>query len=62
MLRYVIPLANKYGYYKVVLSTNLKRGRAHLFYEALNIVRHERRFFCQCLTLRPSGMRLYVAD
>lgn len=40
MMRYAIQLATEYGCYKVVLSSNLKRERAHSFYESLDFERH----------------------
>lgn len=40
MMRYAIQLATEYGCYKVVVSSNLKRERAHSFYESLEFERH----------------------
>ena len=40
MVKHAISLAAEYGCYKVVLSSNEKRTRAHTFYESLNFERH----------------------
>lgn len=40
MMRYAIQRATEYGCYKVMLSSNLKRERAHSFYESLDFERH----------------------
>ncbi|MGX2042229.1 GNAT family N-acetyltransferase [Methylocaldum sp. MU1018] len=40
MMRHAIQLAAKSGCYKAVLSSNLKRNRAHAFYESLDFERH----------------------
>ena len=40
MMRHAIKLATEYGCYKIVLSSNLKRERAHAFYESLDFERH----------------------
>jgi GNAT superfamily N-acetyltransferase len=40
MMRHAIQLAAKRGCHKAVLSSNLKRDRAHDFYEALDFERH----------------------
>jgi GNAT superfamily N-acetyltransferase len=40
MMRYAIRLATENGCYKAVLSSNLKRERAHAFYESLDFERH----------------------
>jgi GNAT superfamily N-acetyltransferase len=40
MMRYAIQLANENGCYKAVLSSNLRRERAHVFYESLDFERH----------------------
>ncbi len=40
MVGYAISLCREKGCYKVVLSSNLKRERAHAFYESLNFERH----------------------
>ena len=40
MMRYAIRLASANGCYKAVLSSNLKRERAHAFYESLDFERH----------------------
>lgn len=40
MLRHAIQLGTEYGCQKIVLSSNLKRERAHSFYESLEFERH----------------------
>lgn len=40
MMRYAIQLAAANGCYKTMLSSNLKRNRAHAFYESLDFERH----------------------
>ncbi|MBL1263908.1 GNAT family N-acetyltransferase [Candidatus Methylomicrobium oryzae] len=40
MMRHAVRLAAKKGCYKAVLSSNLKRTRAHAFYESLDFERH----------------------
>lgn len=40
MMRYAIRLAAENGCYKVALSSNLKRERAHAFYDSLDFERH----------------------
>jgi GNAT superfamily N-acetyltransferase len=40
MMRYALRLAQERGCYKAMLSSNLKRARAHQFYESLGFKRH----------------------
>jgi ribosomal protein S18 acetylase RimI-like enzyme len=40
MMRHALKIAADRGCYKAVLSSNLKRERAHAFYEALGFERH----------------------
>ena len=40
MMHYALEMASKAGCYKAVLSSNLKRHRAHSFYESLGFERH----------------------
>jgi len=40
MMRFALELAAAHGCYKAALSSNLKRGRAHAFYESLGFERH----------------------
>lgn len=40
MMRHAIQLATDNGCYKAVLSSNLKRERAHAFYKSLDFERH----------------------
>jgi len=40
MMQYALKLAADKGCYKAALSSNLKRERAHAFYEALGFERH----------------------
>ncbi|MDJ0621973.1 MAG: GNAT family N-acetyltransferase [Desulfocapsaceae bacterium] len=47
MLNYAIELARQAGCYKLMLSTNLKREKAHLFYEKLGLVKHGNSYLLQ---------------
>jgi GNAT superfamily N-acetyltransferase len=40
MMKYAMEYCKKYGCYKVVLSSNLKREKAHCFYESLGFKKH----------------------
>ena len=40
MIQYAIRLASEHGCYKAVLSSNLKREKAHAFYDSLDFERH----------------------
>ena len=40
MMQYALDIAGKAGCYKAALSSNLKRKRAHAFYESLGFERH----------------------
>lgn len=40
MMKYAIECCRKYGCYKVALSSNLKREKAHYFYESLGFKKH----------------------
>ncbi|HEU4381586.1 MAG TPA: GNAT family N-acetyltransferase, partial [Hyphomicrobiaceae bacterium] len=40
MLRHALAQARERGCYKLALSANMKRDRAHAFYEALGFRRH----------------------
>lgn len=40
MMKYALELCAEKGCYKAVLSSNLKRDRAHAFYESLGFERH----------------------
>jgi GNAT superfamily N-acetyltransferase len=40
MMRYAMDEARRHGCYKLTLSSNLKRERAHAFYDALGFERH----------------------
>lgn len=40
MIKNALDTASKHGCYKAMLSSNLKRGRAHKFYESLGFARH----------------------
>jgi GNAT superfamily N-acetyltransferase len=40
MMQHALQLASESACYKVVLSSNLKRNRAHAFYESLDFERH----------------------
>jgi len=50
MMRYALRLCRDKGCYKATLSSNLKRERAHAFYEALGFERHGYSF-----RIDPSG-------
>jgi len=39
-MQYAIERAYEYGCYKAVLSSNLKRKKAHAFYDSLGFERH----------------------
>lgn len=40
MLRHALRVSSEKGCYKAALSSNLKRARAHAFYESLGFARH----------------------
>jgi GNAT superfamily N-acetyltransferase len=40
MMKYALQLASENGCYKLVLSSNLKREKAHAFYDSLDFERH----------------------
>ena len=40
MIHYALEVVRQKGCYKAVLSSNLKRERAHAFYESLGFERH----------------------
>jgi GNAT superfamily N-acetyltransferase len=40
MMRYALQKCTDKGCYKAVLSSNLKRNRAHAFYESIGFERH----------------------
>ena len=40
MMRFAVDRCREKGCYKVMLSSNLKRERAHAFYEGIGFVRH----------------------
>lgn len=40
MIHYTLEVARQKGCYKAALSSNLKRERAHAFYESLGFERH----------------------
>lgn len=40
MMRFALRLCGERGCYKALLSSNLKRGRAHAFYDSLGFERH----------------------
>ena len=52
MMRYAIRLADERGCYKAALSSNLKRERAHAFYDSLGFERHGYSF-----RVDPAGYR-----
>jgi GNAT superfamily N-acetyltransferase len=48
MMRFALDLCSKKGCYKMALSSNLKRKRAHRFYESLGFVKHGYSFLTDC--------------
>jgi GNAT superfamily N-acetyltransferase len=40
MMEYALCIAKAHNCYKIMLSSNLKRDRAHKFYEELGLERH----------------------
>ena len=40
MMKYALEIAGKKGCYKAMVSSNLKRQKAHIFYESLGFERH----------------------
>jgi hypothetical protein len=40
MMKYALRICGEKGCYKAALSSNLKRERAHAFYESLDFERH----------------------
>lgn len=52
MMRFALRICREKGCYKAVLSSNLKRGAAHAFYDSLGFERHGYSFR---LDLRPGA-------
>ncbi|HOO12661.1 MAG TPA: GNAT family N-acetyltransferase [Bacillota bacterium] len=48
MMQFALDLCSKKGCYKMALSSNLKRERAHRFYESLGFVKHGYSFLIDC--------------
>jgi ribosomal protein S18 acetylase RimI-like enzyme len=55
MMHYALEVASEKGCYKVVLSSNLKRERAHAFYESLGFERHGYSFRVNAQPARADG-------
>jgi ribosomal protein S18 acetylase RimI-like enzyme len=55
MMRWVMTEATKAGCYKLVLSSNAKRNRAHKFYENLGFTRHGYSFYVDLVPTAPPG-------
>lgn len=49
MMKFAIDKCREAGCYKVTLSSNLKRVKAHAFYESLDFKRHGYSFIIECL-------------
>jgi GNAT superfamily N-acetyltransferase len=47
MMAYAVDICREQGCYKVALSSNLKRERAHKFYESLGFKKHGYSFFIE---------------
>jgi GNAT superfamily N-acetyltransferase len=47
MMNHAMALAHEAGCYKLALSSNLKRTRAHAFYDSLGFERHGVSFLVQ---------------
>jgi GNAT superfamily N-acetyltransferase len=48
MMRFALDLCSKKGCYKMALSSNLKRDKAHRFYESLGFTKHGYSFSVDC--------------
>jgi GNAT superfamily N-acetyltransferase len=48
MMRFALDLCSKKGCYKMALSSNLKRDKAHRFYESLGFTKHGYSFLIEC--------------
>jgi len=48
MMKFAIEKCREFGCYKVTLSSNLKREKAHAFYESLEFKRHGYSFIIEC--------------
>ena len=55
MMQYALAVAAESGCYKAVLSSNLKRERAHAFYESLGFERHGYSFRVAPQTVAAGG-------
>lgn len=53
MMRHAMQIAARSGCYKVVFSSNLKRERAHAFYDSLGFERHGYSFRVEQESVRP---------
>jgi len=61
MVRHALRLCGERGCYKVALSSNLKRERAHAFYESLDFERHGYSFRIMPLPPLPADAALRPA-
>ncbi|MFC1736668.1 GNAT family N-acetyltransferase [Candidatus Hydrogenedentota bacterium] len=62
MMKYALGLANKEGCYKAMLSSNLKRERAHAFYESLKFERHGYSFLLNAQPAHAADAERYAPD
>jgi len=61
MVRHALRVCREKGCYKVALSSNLKRERAHAFYESLDFERHGYSFRIMPPPLHPAAATLRPA-
>jgi GNAT superfamily N-acetyltransferase len=55
MMKYALDIAAKEGCYKAMVSSNLKRQKAHMFYESLDFERHGYSFRTSARNLNPAN-------
>ena len=55
MMKFAMETASECGCYKLTLSSNLRRERAHAFYRSLGFEQHGVSFFVDLGTLGPSA-------
>ena len=55
MMKYALDIAGKEGCYKAIVSSNLKRHKAHMFYESLDFERHGYSFRTSAENLNPAN-------
>ena len=54
MMKYALDISGKEGCYKAMVSSNLKRQKAHLFYESMGFERHGYSFRTSVRNLNPA--------